>query len=587
MTRIVWPAALVLAVGAALWGWLRPVPEQIPSRLSITDPNLGGAGGFLQRMLAISPDGRTLLYVTNVDGESRIVRRRLEDDSATALSKELTSYSGPMISPDGREFIAASRVGSQMFRFPVEGGDGKPLPREVPWSWVVAWGGDGSLWFTPQSGNLGIARLTPKGEVLRPFGPDVASLSVNQILPGDRYALAVRAPAGTMFGPPSVLDLEKGTTERILDFDVVEMRYAAGLLIYVLNNGSMEAVRFDLRSRRVTGTPVQIARDVSLTGAGTAHFTVADNGTVAYVPESPRSLVLIDRNGNERMATPEGRNYHIPRFSPDGSQLLIDFSTADGRDVWRLDLASGGLSRLTFDRDGHDATWEPGGRRITYSSATRSGGTLTIYRVQPGRNSQVDSLNGSPRIAYTGVWLPDGSAIVTAAADLREGSHGDIAIIRNGGRGPVEPLVASRFEESFPAVSHDGKWVAYSSDETGTTEVYVVPIYGEGEAVAVSIGGGNEPAWGPGDREIVYRAPRGNAVKLVSASLTLGATAKVTARRDLFDVTAMSTTTPHSNYDISPDGRTFAMVRQNPATRIVVIQNLPAIFRGLEGRGGR
>jgi TolB protein len=586
IARILWPAAFAFAAGAAAWGWMRSMPEQIPSRLSITDPGLGGAGSFLQRMLAISPDGRTLLYVTNVDGESRLVRRRLEDDSATALPRMQSAFSGPVISPDGREFIAASRVGTQMFRFPIEGGDGKPLPRNVPWSWIAAWGGDGSLWLTPQSGNLGVTRLTPNGEVLRPFGPDLASLTVNQILPGDRYALTVRAPAGTMFGPPSVLDLKAGTTTPILDFDVVEMRYAAGLLIYVLNSGALEAVRFDLRTRRVTGAPVQIARDVSLTGAGTAHFSVASNGTVAYVPESPRSLVLMDRSGSARSAVSEGRNYHIPRFSPDGKHLLTDFTTADGRDVWRLDLASGAMSRVTFDRDGHDATWEPDGKRVTYISATRSGGALSIYRAQPGRNSQVDSLISSPTIAYTGVWLPDGSALVTAGSDLRGDSHGDIAIIRKGGRGPIEPLVASRFEESFPAVSHDGRWLAYSSDETGTTEVYVLPLDREGDVVPVSIGGGNEPVWGPGDRELFYRAPRANASKLVAATMDLGATAKVTARRELFDVSAMSTTTPHANYDIAPDGRTFAMVRQNPATRIVVIQNLPAIVAQLE-RGAR
>jgi Tol biopolymer transport system component len=336
----------------------------------------------------------------------------------------------------------------------------------------------------------------------------------------------------------------------------------------------------------VSGTPVVIATDVSLTGGGTAQVTVADNGTVAYVPDAPRSLVLADRAGNARVAVSEGRNFHIPRFSPDGRRLLTDFTTADGRDVWQLDLASGGLSRVTFDRDGHDATWEPDGRHVAYISASRSGGALTLYRTFPGRASEVDSLISAPAIAYTGVWLPDRSAIVTSGNSLVGDSRADIAIIRNAGRGPVEPLVATRFEESFPAVSPDGRWLAYTSDQTGALEVYMRPLDRVGEELRVSLAGGGEPVWGPGGRELYYRAPLPNAVLLIAAALAFTPAPVVIGRRELFDVSAMATSTPHANYDVSPDGRTFAMVRTNPATRIVVIQNLPALFEELE-RGRR
>lgn len=88
--------------------------------------------------------------------------------------------------------------------------------------------------------------------------------------------------------------------------------------------------------------------------------------------------------------------------------------------------------------------------------------------------------------------------------------------------------------------------------------------------------------WGPSGNELLYREPVANASKLTSATLTLAPKLAVTARRQLFDVSNMSTTGPHSNYDVSPDGRTFAMVRQNQATRIVVIQNVPALVRQME-----
>ena len=161
-------------------------------------------------------------------------------------------------------------------------------------------------------------------------------------------------------------------------------------------------------------------------------------------------------------------------------------------------------------------------------------------------------------------------------------SRGDIAIIRNGGRGPVDPLVATRFEERYPAVSPDGRWLAYASDQSGTSDVYVRPLDRDGQEIRVSVAGGSEPMWGPDGRELFYREPVANAVMLTAATLAFAPALTVTARRQLFDVSQMSTTAPHSNYDVSPDGRTFAMVRQNPATRIMVLQNVPALVRQME-----
>ncbi len=292
-----------------------------------------------------------------------------------------------------------------------------------------------------------------------------------------------------------------------------------------------------------------------------------------------RSRVVV---GNARVAFSEGRNFHIPRFSPDGGRLLTDFTTADGRDVWQLELAGRTMTRVTFDRDGHDATWEPDGQHLAYASANRAGGALTLYRTAVGRSGQVDSIISTPAVAYTGDWLPDRSALVTVGNSLVGDSRGDIAIVRNGGRGPVEPLVATRFEERFPTVSPDGRWLAYASDQSGTSDVYVRPLDRDGDEIRVSLAGGSEPMWGPDGRELFYREPVTNAVMLTAATLTFSPALAVTARRQLFDVTQMSTTAPHSNYDVSPDGRTFAMVRQNPATRIMVIQNLPALVRQME-----
>ncbi|MEO7713314.1 MAG: protein kinase [Gemmatimonadaceae bacterium] len=581
--RALWPAALLVAVAAALWGWLRPrdTVDYPPSRLAILTPQLGDAAAGLQRLLDITADGRTLLYVSGANSESQIMRRSLSDNDATMVYGGNTQFAGVVIAPNAREFIANDA--QQTFRFPMDGGSPRALPRELAWSSFAVWASDGTLWMSGQTDRArGIARISASGEVSHPFGPEQSDLTVQQVLPGDRDALVVRNPVGTAFGPPFILDLENGKTTPLLSTNVVEIRYSSGFLVYVLPNGTMEALAYDRGAKRTSGAPVSIATDVSQSGGGHAQFAVSRTGTIVFIPEEPRSLVLIDRSGSSRPAVTERRNFHIPRFSPDGKRLLVDFSSSDGRDVWQVDMADGALTRVTFDRDGHDATWEPDGKFLTYSSAIRAGGVLSIYRTKLGRAQEVDSLISTPSVAYPGVWLPDRSAILTVGNSLASASRSDIALIRNGGRGPVEAIVASRFEEQYPAISADGKWIAYTSDQSGTTEVYARSLAPSGDQVQVSLAGGTEPMWGPSGRELFYRAPASAGVQLWSASMQLSPTLSVTARRRLFDVSDIVTSAPHSNYDVSPDGRTFAMVRQNPATRIMVIQNFPALVKQLE-----
>ena len=160
-------------------------------------------------------------------------------------------------------------------------------------------------------------------------------------------------------------------------------------------------------------------------------------------------------------------------------------------------------------------------------------------------------------------------------------------MVTNAGRGPIEPIVATRFEEQHPAVSPDDRWLAYVSDQSGSFEVYVRPLRGEGDQLQVSLDGGTEPVWGPDGRELFYRTgPAGGDSELIAATIAVEPRLAVTSRRTLFAVDDIASAIPHSNYDISPDGRTFVMVRFNPASRVMVIQNLPALVRRLSGQPG-
>jgi eukaryotic-like serine/threonine-protein kinase len=583
--NVLWPAAFTVAVALALYGWLRPGPEaalQQPSHLAIPIPNYGGAGTALERQLALTPDGSTLLYTAIADdGNNRTMMRQLHDVESSVLPGVDPLVAGYVVSTDGEEFIG-SIEGRENLRYSINGRTSSPLPADLPVGSVFAWASDGTIWFNSATDSRGVGRIDADNNIAYPFGGSTFGLSLLQVLPGDHKALVVLAPQGTSAGPVALFDLETGSTTTLLDLAVVEARYTAGYLVYVLQAGVMEAVEFDPGTEVLGTRPVVIADGVSLTGSGVAQFTVAETGTVAYVPEDPRLLVLIDRSGRRRVATTEQRNFHAPAFSADGLRIATDFTTSDGRDVWILTISDGLLSRGTFTRDGHDATWAPDGQLTFASTADSPNRDLGIYRGRVG-NPEVDSLFMSAQLGFTGTWLSDGSALVTAANSLEAGSGGDIAILRNEGRGPIEPLIVTRFEEAFPAVSPDDRWLAFVSNQSGRNEVYVRPLDG-GDQVQVSLAGGLEPVWAPDGRELFYRTGATATSELLAATVETDPTFAVASRRSLFSVGNIATATPHANYHVSPDGQTFVMVQFNPSSRIMVIQNLPALVEKLRGR---
>jgi serine/threonine-protein kinase len=589
-----WAAAGVATLAAAAvgaWAWSRPVPELPPSRLAILATGLGGSGASSSRRhLAFTPDGQTLVYgMVGTDGFMHLVRHPLEAEAPTPIPGA-DQMSSPLVSPDGRWVVATQGLRTQVVRLPIEGGSPELLVRSPVLSDDAAWGPDGSFWVSD-----------PDGAVMRAVGDSLVpirtrgQLRIEQVFADGRTALMVRARVGNASGPVLLVDLQDGREIPLFDTPVVEARITRGYLVVVTTAGNLQAVPLDRSGRRVAGGPVTVATNVALTGTAIAQFAVAPNGNVAYIPEEPYSLVFVDRAGSSRPATAERRLFHHPMFSPDGRRLSLDFTSIEGRNVWILGLDEGTLTRASFDRDGHDATWTPDGRFITYivPVSRPDGQMLLLLRKRPGSAGLPDTLLASPLLSYTGLWLRDGSALVTVATGARRKTGGadatagdsrtDVVLLRNAGKGPIEPLVASAYGEAYVAVSPDGRWIGFVSDQSGREEVYVRDLAGEQDQVLVSLEGGTEPVWGPDGRELFYRETKQTDPYLIAAGIRTGPALAVTGRKRLFPVGDIVATNPHANYDVSPDGKSFVMVRRSPAARIVVLQNLPAIVRRLQG----
>ena len=415
-----WLGWVLAGIAAAVAGWalLRPRPVVPPLRLAVLTPGLGGSGASSsQRHLAFLPGGDGLVYsVQGADGQIRLARHPFDADGPVLIEGTM-DLNGPVVSPDGRSVVGTSAITGQAFRVPIEGGVREPAAQGALSSDRASWAADGRLWFS-SVGQLGV--VVGDSLAIRPrSGP----YHLEQILPDNRIALVLRNRTGNQAGRVVLVNLKDGTERPLLATPVVEARITSGLLVVVTPGGNLQAIQLTKDGRGVAGPPVTVAGNVAITGIGLAQIAVAPNGNVAYVPEEPFSLVFMDRGGGSRPVLAERHNFHHPMFSRDGRRLSLDFTTGEGRNVWVLALGDGTLSRATFGRDGHDATWAPDGRSLTYVAPTfgRDGLRLALLRKLPGSAE-------SPRRC----WSPAPSR--TPAAGCRMGAR-SVTVAQSGPRG--------------------------------------------------------------------------------------------------------------------------------------------------------
>ena len=395
-----------------------------------------------------------------------------------------------------------------------------------------------------------------------------------QLIPGDELVLTV-IERNPYFGGQSldVIDLDTGTRTTLVP-GATRGRYTpSGHLVWSEDDGRLRASRLDLNRLELTGPIVTIAEDVSgAAGGGFPQFDVSDSGDLVYVPAQPRDLVMVDRTGRAESIADVEDLVHSPRISPDGRRIVMDI-TGVGRDIWVLDIAGGTLQKVTFTGAANDPIWTPDGRHVTYASLVN--GKRGIYRVPADGSAEPDSIYWSADTERSpGSWFPDGETLMSIAVTQ---SGWQLETISLGEDRSPEPVVSTRPEQAWPAVSPDGRWLAYQSDESGRAEVYVRPIDGSSR-VLVSRDGGGSPMWHPSGREIFYRHQSGPVGVLVAASVDPGPPFRVVSRTDLFPVGDIEAASPHTNYDVHPDGDHFIMVRIRGGTELVYVQNWTALF---------
>ncbi len=544
---------------ASLWWSARSAPVQTPIRVRALAPLAPGESIFLsaRRPLAISPDGRVVAYTAVADRVSQIHIRPIDQMSGTPLGGTERG-DGPFFSPNGQWvgfFVAAE---GRLKKVALSGGAPVTIC-EAPDVRGASWGTDDRIVFTGQLDG-GLMRVAAGGGTPEALTqPNAERREKTHRYPdvlanGKGVIFTIGTHDITSFADARIAVYETATKQvRVLLEGGADARYQApGYLLYG-RAGNLMAVPFDADRLAVTGTPVPVL-DGLLTSSsfGWAAFGATANGVMAHVqgaePSAIDQLTWVDRTGR---ATPVGnrRSMLAVQLSPNREQALVRVSGANDT-LWIHDFHRGdAFSRLTFRGNVAGAVWTPDGRRIIYNigneiasiAADGSGDDRTLFK---------DQFTGVP----TSI-TPDGKTLLYQTN--RPGTGWDIWALSLEDR-KARPVLSAPFTERFARLSPDGRWIAYTSNESGRDEVYVRPFPALGSRTQVSRDGGAMPLWSPAGTELYFR--RGQEIFFVAVRATAaGFDNGAPQRRPAPDARAAV-----DSYDITSDGRLLVIQTSPP-----------------------
>lgn len=533
------------------------------------DQSLGSNRGI---RIALSPDGSRLVYVgVGPDGQQLMVRQR---DQLTAIPMPGTREAiNPTFSPDGERIALAAATGTAGIQ--VAGFSGAPpitIVSGTVGSDGLTWASDGNIYYDglTQGSTVGIMRVAAEG------GPPVQVTTVDtaagqvdhiwpQALPDARGVLYTILARNTRDASQvTVLDLKNGES-RVL-FEGLTARYlASGHLIYVLANGSMVGVPFDLGRLVVTGAPFAISNDVATRAFGAVDFAVSGNGTLICTTGSQidgdTELVRVARDGTpEVVDSTSPPTMQTMALAPNAKRLALSVNSGTDVQVWVKDLPRGPFTKVTFDGtlSGRPA-WSANDRDVGFT--TNRAGRPEFWSVPADGSGPPKPLVTHPeRPVNEGLWSRDGSWLINRLGD----GYGVIQARRTSGDTTTQELTLSGGGVSALALSPDGRWITYMSDESGSSEVYVRPF----PAVTtgrwtVSIGGGWESSWSRDGRELFYITGDN---RLMAVEIIPGPSFTMGQRTTLFDVSNYGAGI--RSWDVAADGQHFYFLRLGGEERI-------------------
>ena len=526
------------------------------------------AGG---NQVAISRDGRLVAYVSrSADGSRRIALRAADELQARDLPGT-ESATWPFFAPDGASLgfyahgqIMKLSIGSGKLEVVAE----SPGIRGASWSpggWIIA------------SDNSVLVKTPAVGGTAQPFTKlnrekgETGQYTPVVLADGKHVLYTSAAMGGATAFKIGIASLDDGSTT-ILDLvGTFPLGVIDGYLVYTTAAGSLRAAPFDLAARRITGPSLALADEAAADGSfGFSYANMAADGSLVYVGGGGRrQLVLIDAKGTSHSIGEPGA-FSWPRFAPDGNRFAVSVGPLAQRDVYLYQLPSGPMTRFTNQGDINDRPeWTADGRTVLFRS-NRSG--RDAIWSQPVDAAQGASLLFARREAQIdeGVLSPDGAFLLVQRDSTGSGElwyrsmQGDTTFRR----------IASGDGAYGGRFSPDGKWVVYTSTESGQEQVYVRPFPRIDNQYQVSTAGGGTPLWSADGKHIYYTL----AGQLIEA--TIGSTQPFTiASRRVVLARGFTFYAVHADFDIAKDGSILALQAPNQDARLIVVRNFATELR--------
>ena len=346
-----------------------------------------------------------------------------------------------------------------------------------------------------------------------------------------------------------LVSLPSGERRTLIE-DAAHARYVGTGHIVYSRAGTLLAVPFDLDRMELAGPP-QVLLDgiVHDPLRGIVNASISRSGSLAYLAGGPavvgKRLAFMDREGNAMPLTERRLPYLSVAASPDGRHLALSIDGANSN-IWIHDIERDILSRLTMEWSNFLPTWTPDGAKVTFLSDRE--GEASIYSRPADGSGEPEALAPADRPQYPTSWSPDGRFLLFDA--LVPGQNTNIWVLDRED-GSVRPFLETPFTEGTGRFSPDGRWVAYSSDETGEMEIYVRPFPGPGRKWPISSGGGDDPGWSSNGSELFYADEDG---RLIAMQVETGEEFRPGRPRVLLDRDDLR------GGDVMPDGERFVVI---------------------------
>jgi serine/threonine-protein kinase len=593
--RLAWTAAAALALTAiafAIGFALRtPKPSQ-PMQAVRLNAEIGVDASLdtsLGASALLSPDGtRLALVAIGADEKRRIYVRSLDGLLGTALAGT-ENASDPFFSPDS-QWIGFFAHG-KLKKISVQGGAAVTLC-DAPTDRGGSWGEDGTIVFTPDI-VVPLSKVSSAGgkpEPLTTLDKQAGDVTHRwpQVLPGSNAVLFTSATRSV--GPIAedadivVYSMASGQRKTVQRGGFYARYLPSGHVVYT-HEGTLFAVPFDLKRLEVTGQPTPILEGVvTAPDFGAAQFSFSETGTLEYIAGSGGSQTVsiywMDHEGKFMPLHETPGRYYNPAFSPDGKRLALEINDGKRSDIWVYKWERDTLTRLTFTGEANtNPVWAPDSQRITYSSREK-GGTYNLWWIRADGGGNAQRLAESKSAQYAGSWRPDGKAL--AFTEYNSGTNLDIMTLpiegnEKSGWKPGEPkaFLNSPFIEGYSAFSPDGRWLAYHSNESGSSEVYIRPFPGPGGKWQISAGGGVAPKWSRNGKELFYRTIDS---KIMVVTYTASGDSFHAGKPQLWSPGQFTGRGANFNFDLHPDGNRFAVLKAPGTEQTAAVNKVSFIF---------